>query len=291
VPKEFQNNLPNCIIALNMARRIGADPLQVMQNLYVVHGRPGWSATFLIATFNKSGDFSKLRYKWSGTRGKPDWGCQAWAVERATGEKLQGATITMQLANDEGWIARPGSKWKTMPEQMLMYRSAAWFIRAYAPEMAMGLQTTSELDESIVDVPTGEVTRVVVEPSTATPGVVTAADILAGQAKSEDVGDEHGADGATGLVLEPGLGVSQPEGSAPVSSTTPEQERTAVQNRLYDIEREREQRAIKKPIVEHLMRKYLLTADMGKVDWNAETWAKLGRVLNDVRSIAPPAKA
>ena len=40
-PKEYQNNLPNCIIALNMASRMGADPLMVMQNLYIVHGKPG----------------------------------------------------------------------------------------------------------------------------------------------------------------------------------------------------------------------------------------------------------
>ena len=37
------------LIAQNMARRMGADLLMVMQNLYVVHGRPGWSAQFLIA--------------------------------------------------------------------------------------------------------------------------------------------------------------------------------------------------------------------------------------------------
>ena len=67
VPQQFQNNLPNCVIALNMANRIGADPLLVMQNLYVVHGRPGWSAKFLIASFNQCGRFSAIRFKFTGT--------------------------------------------------------------------------------------------------------------------------------------------------------------------------------------------------------------------------------
>lgn len=145
VPKEYQGHLANCVVALNMAQRIGADPLQVMQNLYVVHGRPGWSAQFLIATFNQSGKFSALRYEWQGTEGKDDWACRAYAVEKATGETLKGAWVSIALAKKEGWYSKTGSKWQSMPQQMLMYRAASWFVRAYAPELAMGLQTVDEV--------------------------------------------------------------------------------------------------------------------------------------------------
>ena len=148
VPKEYQGNLPNCVIALNMASRMGADPLMVMQNLYIVHGRPGWSSQFLISTFNTSGRFSALRYEWVGEEGKDSWGCRAWAIEKATEEKLIGSTITISLAKKEGWYQKSGSKWQTMPQQMLMYRAAAWFIRAYAPELAMGMHT----EEEIIDI-------------------------------------------------------------------------------------------------------------------------------------------
>ena len=57
VPQTFQGdiNLGNAAIALDMAIRMRANPLAVMQNLYIVHGRPSWSAQFLIATLNKSG--------------------------------------------------------------------------------------------------------------------------------------------------------------------------------------------------------------------------------------------
>jgi len=144
VPTTYQNNVPNCVIALNMAHRMSADPLMVMQNLYVVQGKPGWSAQFLIATFNQNGRFTALRYEWVGEKGTDAWGCRACAVEKSTGEKLVGSLVTIGLAKEEGWTGRAGSKWKTMPEQMLMYRSAAWFIRAYAPEIAMGLLTAEE---------------------------------------------------------------------------------------------------------------------------------------------------
>lgn len=149
VPQQFQGNLPNCVIALNMAQRMGADPLLVMQNLYVVHGRPGWSSQFLIATFNQNGRYTALRYEFFGERGKSSWGCRAWAIEKSTEEKLVGADVTIEIADKEGWSKKSGSKWQTMPQQMLMYRAASWFIRAYAPEIAMGLQTREEIVDTI----------------------------------------------------------------------------------------------------------------------------------------------
>ena len=145
VPKEYQSNLSNCVIALNMANRTGADPLMVMQNLYIVHGKPGWSSQFLISTFNASGRFSAIRYEWVGKEGTDSWGCRAWAIEKATGERLEGSIVTIEIAKKEGWYGKNGSKWQTMPGQMLMYRSASWFIRAYAPEIAMGMHTEDEI--------------------------------------------------------------------------------------------------------------------------------------------------
>ena len=155
VPPQYQNNLPNCVIAVDMALRMGANPLMVCQNLYVVHGRPAWSAQFLIATLNRCGRFSSLRYEFQGTEGKDDWGCRAVAVELATGEKLAGPLITIGLAKKEGWYGKNGSKWQTMPELMLRYRAAAWFVRAYEPGLAMGLSTDDEIKD-VYNVSQGE---------------------------------------------------------------------------------------------------------------------------------------
>jgi hypothetical protein len=149
VPAQYQNNVANCIVALEMANRMGASPLMVMQNLYIVHGNPGWSSKFLIACFNQSGKFSALRYEWNKDR----TGCRAAAVELSTGERLIGPEVTMQMAKDEGWAGKNGSKWKTMPELMLMYRAAAFFVRTYAPEISMGLSTAEEIGD-VIDAPT-----------------------------------------------------------------------------------------------------------------------------------------
>ena len=149
VPKEYQGaeGIASCCIALDLANRIGANPLMVMQNLYIVHGRPGWSSKFLIATFNQCGKFSPIRYRFQGTEGKDDWGARAWATDLRSGEELVGPLVTIQIAKDEGWVSKTGSKWKTMPEQMLRYRSAAWFFNTVAPELSMGLPTADERED------------------------------------------------------------------------------------------------------------------------------------------------
>lgn len=152
VPKAFQNNLPNCVIALNMANRIGADPLMVMQNLYIVHGSPSWSAQFVIACFNQCGRFSSMRFEWRNEPTKvgeiPDeWGCRAFATEFSTGETIRGPWITIKLAKAEGWFQKAGSKWQTIPELMLMYRAGSWLQRTHAPDISMGLRTAEEMHD------------------------------------------------------------------------------------------------------------------------------------------------
>ncbi len=149
VPKEYQRNVANCTIAINLAGRMRADPLMVMQNLDLIHGKPSLRAQFLIATVNTCGRFTPLSYQWKGAEGDDEWGCYATAMSRATGEVLDGTTITIRMAKEEGWYARNGSKWKTMPKQMLMYRAAAFWTRAYAPELSLGLPTSEEAHDII----------------------------------------------------------------------------------------------------------------------------------------------
>lgn len=148
VPLQYQGNVANCMIALNLSERLRADALMVMQNLYIVHGNPGWSSKFLIASVNTCGRYESLRYEWRGEEGKPNFGCRAWTIERSTGEKLYGIWVDWKMVRAEGWDAKKGSKWLTMPDQMFVYRAAAFWQRAYAPEISMGLSTAEELHDT-----------------------------------------------------------------------------------------------------------------------------------------------
>ena len=150
VPDSYRGeaNLGNCIIALELSQRIGASVMAVMQSMVPIHGKPTWSAAFLIATVNSCGRFSPMRFRWVGKEGADDWGCRAYAVEREGNLELVGALVTIAMAKAEGWYSKNGSKWKTMPEQMLQYRAAAFWTRAYAPEIALGMHTAEEIHDT-----------------------------------------------------------------------------------------------------------------------------------------------
>lgn len=153
VPAAYRGdaNIANCVLAFNVAMRMRCDPLTVMQNLYIIQGKPSWSSAFLIATFNGCGRFASIKYRFSGTKGKDDWGCTAYTTELSTGEQIEGPTVTWKMATDEGWTKKNGSKWLTMPELMFRYRSAAFLIRTTAPEIGMGFRTQEETHD-VIDV-------------------------------------------------------------------------------------------------------------------------------------------
>ena len=144
VPKDFQSNVANCAIGINIAKRLGADPFMVLQNIDIIHGRPSFRATFLIAMVNASGRFEPLQFRMEGDEGKPSRSCVAWTKSKADGTPLEGPKITLEMAKAEGWSTKNGSKWLTMPELMLRYRAAAFFARLYAPDITLGMMTAEE---------------------------------------------------------------------------------------------------------------------------------------------------
>lgn len=171
---ENPNALSNCVIALNMSARMNADPLMVMQNLYLVEGRPSWSSQWIIAQINNCGRFSPLRfdihdlgektveyttYRWDEqSRQKVpqvqkvkihDKRCVAWVVEKGSEERLYSPPVSIAMAVAEGWYTKNGSKWQTMDEVMLRYRAAAFFGKIYAPELLMGLPSSEEAADTI----------------------------------------------------------------------------------------------------------------------------------------------
>jgi hypothetical protein len=142
VPKAFQGNLGNCFIAIQLADRMKADPFLVMQNVDIIHGKPGFSSKFLIGCFNSCGRFSAIRYEHDDQDGGRTRAC---ATELATGREILGPWVSMNMAKAEGWLSKNGSKWQTMPELMRSYRAAAFMIRVTAPEISLGLPTTEEV--------------------------------------------------------------------------------------------------------------------------------------------------
>ena len=152
IPEHYRRNIGNCLIALNLAERMQADPMMVMQNTYIVHGKPGIEAKLAIALINTSGRFEPLKYEYKMDSDGAVVECFAYAKEKATGEILNGPEVTWQMVQAEGWDkpkAQMPSKWNTMRKLMFTYRAAMFFARVHIPEALLGFYTTEELTDSI----------------------------------------------------------------------------------------------------------------------------------------------
>ena len=159
VPQRFRDHPEDVFVALHMSHRLGADPLLILQNLYVVHGEPGWKSQFVIAQANASGKLSDpIAFDTAGEG--EGMSVTASATMKATGKTIS-ATVDMKMAKAEGWTKN--TKYQSMPEHMLCFRSAAFLVRRYLPEVMLGMQTMEELEDVAVAVPkdiTDQVERV-----------------------------------------------------------------------------------------------------------------------------------
>lgn len=146
VPQNYQGKPQDCFIATEMATRMNISPIFVMQNLYVVKGKPSWAGQACMAMINACGKFKDVKHVYTGKKGTEDRGCYVTAIRISDGETVNGTEVTMALAKSEGWTSN--SKWRNMPEQMLAYRAASFFARVFCPEALMGLQTYEEVVDS-----------------------------------------------------------------------------------------------------------------------------------------------
>lgn len=172
----IEKAMANCMIAIEIAQRIGASPLMVMQNMVPIYGKPSWSSKFLVATVNTCGRFNPLQYRFTekgmlgmvdytdyvwdnATRSKRavtkqfdgkkvmDIECVAYTTAKGSDKVLESSPVSVRLAIQEGWFTKNGSKWQTMTRQMLMYRAASFWTSAYAPELSMGMKTVEEYQD------------------------------------------------------------------------------------------------------------------------------------------------
>ena len=147
IPQSYQGKPQDCFLAIEMATRIGVSPLMVMQNLYIVKGKPSWAGQACKTLVELSGKFHDVKHIYTGEKGKDNRGCYLTAIRNSDGQRVDGTEVTMAMAKAEGWISN--SKWRNMPEQMLGYRAAAFFARMHCPEALMGVQTADEVYETV----------------------------------------------------------------------------------------------------------------------------------------------
>ena len=148
IPSSYYKRPENCFVALDMASRMGLSPMIVMQNLYVIQGKPSWSGSAIGAMLKASPQFKDMELVYVGKPNTDEWGAYVTAKKAINDQVVKGATVTIAMSKKEGWYGKSGSKWQTIPELMLAYRAYAFFGRVHAPELLMGLQSSDEIVDS-----------------------------------------------------------------------------------------------------------------------------------------------
>lgn len=240
VPETYRGNLGNCVIAIDMAQRMNMNPIMVMQNLYIVHGNPAWSARFLVACVNQCGRFTPLDYEVIGdVPSKKDFKVRALAYDRNDVKKehpLYGTWITWAMVDGEGWSKRNGNKWLTMPEQMFRYRAASYWAKVYAPEISMGFPTRDELADGVTDVDFDEVYNDVTQQQSPVGDGSAIVNEETGEVTEQPATVDHG----THVPDQPGEAVTSEETSGPAQPATP-----SAQQAIQDAIRQKTEQAVK----------------------------------------------
>lgn len=148
VPDGYKNKPESCLIAIDVARQIGArSPLFVMQNLFIVKGKPSWSGQYCDAIVRAN--FKKVKVDLSGQ--DDERGCKVTAYDE-NNNFCEGTRVTIRMAKQEGWFSKQGSKWQTIPDLMLQYRAFAFFARVHCPDKLLGIHDEFEnLDISKIE--------------------------------------------------------------------------------------------------------------------------------------------
>tara|TARA_R100000234_G_scaffold69612_1_gene42698 strand:+ start:924 stop:1643 length:720 start_codon:yes stop_codon:yes gene_type:complete len=143
VPTHFQNKPEDCMVALMMANQLNIDPYSALQNLQMIKGKVAFSSAFAIALANDRGSFA-APITWDIEGKGESLVVTAKAKLKKTGEIVK-VSVSMETAKKEGWTRN--TKYQTMPEQMLRYRSATWLIRLHCPEVLLGMQASDEITD------------------------------------------------------------------------------------------------------------------------------------------------
>ena len=143
LPPAFRDKPANIMVALDIARELSLSPLMVMQSMYIIHGKPSFSSSFILALLYKSGAYRTLDFEFSDDRKS----CRMVATKKEDGVVLEGPIVSLSMAASEGWLNKAGSKWKTMPDLMLRYRAATFFCRTCAPHLLYGFHTLDEVQD------------------------------------------------------------------------------------------------------------------------------------------------
>jgi hypothetical protein len=165
VPKEFIGKPGNCLIAMQWGAELGLKPLQAIQNLAVINGRPSLWGDAVLALVRAS-----PLCEWVV---ESDDGATATCRAKRRGEPEQARTFSVDDAKTAGLLGKQGP-WTQYPKRMMAMRARGFALRDAFADVLKGLITAEEAQ----DYPTEQAPRDITPAKPANPLDAIAAPVV-----------------------------------------------------------------------------------------------------------------
>ncbi len=142
VPKDFQGNPGNILVAIQWGAELGLPPLQAMQSIAVINGRPAIWGDAVIALVRGSGLLERIEETVSET--------SATCTVQRRGEAPTARTFSMDDAKRAGLSGKQGP-WTQYPKRMMQMRARAWALRDVFPDVLRGVHVAEEAEDMPVE--------------------------------------------------------------------------------------------------------------------------------------------
>lgn len=140
VPKHFQGKPEAIMAAMLQGASIGLAPMQALQYIAVINGRPSLWGDALPALILAHGHFVD-----TSVEGEGDKMVATATLTRKDGKKVV-RTFSMADAKKANLTGKPGP-WQQYPARMLQMRARAWAVRDGAPDALLGLAIAEEVQD------------------------------------------------------------------------------------------------------------------------------------------------
>ena len=142
VPRDFQGKPGNVLVAIQWGREVGLGPLQALQNIAVINGRPSIWGDAAIALVRGHPDCQSVQ---EGVEGEGETR-QGWCEVTRRGEQPQRRTFSIADAKRAGLWGKSGP-WTQYPDRMLQLRARGFAIRDVFPDALRGVMTREEAED------------------------------------------------------------------------------------------------------------------------------------------------
>ena len=145
VPKDYQRKPGNILVAMQWGAEIGLQPLQALQNIAVINGRPTVWGDAMLALVRSSGLLEFIREELSEN------GLEATCTVKRKGQEPVVSKFSMEDAKKAGLAGKQGP-WTQYPKRMLKLRARSYALRDEFTDVLKGMAITEEEMDKEIDI-------------------------------------------------------------------------------------------------------------------------------------------